>query len=99
MLDEVLDTDFDPDHYDALFAELMRRGFSDTEIDEMRRFAWETAGWMNYDMMLWEWTYMDEEDIRLALKIKFKRRWGGRRRYKEGLVRVDEYLARDPKLP
>src|SRR5689334_14598767 len=67
ICEEILDTEHAPDWYDDIVAELGRRGFSVEQIDTMRRFAWETVGWLNYDKMLWEWCSLDEKDIRMAL--------------------------------
>lgn len=67
ICEEVLDTEGAPDWYDDILAELTRRGFSHEQIDQMRGFAWQTAGWLNYDKMLWEWCSLDEDDIRTAL--------------------------------
>ena len=67
ICEEVLDTENAPDWYDDILAELTRRGFSHEQIDRMRGFAWQTAGWLNYDKMLWEWCSLDEDDIRTAL--------------------------------
>ena len=33
----------------------------------MRAFAWHTAGWLNFAMMLWDWTSLDESDIERAI--------------------------------
>jgi hypothetical protein len=68
ICDEVLDTEHATDWYDDIIAELGRRGFTFEQIDAMRRFAWETVGWLNYDKMLWEWCSLDEKDIRRALE-------------------------------
>lgn len=72
ICEEVLDTDHDDDWYDDILAELTRRGFSYEQIDRMRKFAWQTAGWLNYDKMLWEWVSLDENDIRRALDLQLK---------------------------
>jgi hypothetical protein len=34
----------------------------------MRAFAWHTAGWLNFAMMLWDWTSLDESDIERAIE-------------------------------
>ncbi len=47
VCEEVLDTDHEAKAYDAIYAELIWRGFSPDEIDGMRSLAWKTAGWMN----------------------------------------------------
>jgi hypothetical protein len=49
-------------------AELLRRGITLGELDEMRLFAWETAGWLNFEKMVWDWCSVDEEDIQTALR-------------------------------
>lgn len=67
ICEEILDTEHTPDWYDNVVAELERRGFSPARIDRMRRFAWRTAGWLNFDRMFWEWVHLDEEDIKFAL--------------------------------
>ena len=39
----------------------------------MRRFAWKTVGWLNYDKMMWEWGGLDEKDIEMALGLAAQR--------------------------
>jgi hypothetical protein len=34
----------------------------------MRRFAWHTAGWLNFPMMVWDWCSLDERDIERAIE-------------------------------
>ena len=34
----------------------------------MRRFAWYTAGWLNFLMAVWNWTNLDESDILMAIE-------------------------------
>ncbi|WP_395738197.1 hypothetical protein [Prosthecobacter sp.] len=74
ICEEVLDTEHDADWYDDVLAELTRRGFSHEQINRMRIFAWQTAGWLNFDMMLWEWVSMDEKHIRRALDWQLEKR-------------------------
>lgn len=81
VCEEILDTEHAPDWYDDIIAELRRRGFSYDQIDAMRRFAWETAGWLNYDKMLWEWGRLDEKDIRTALDWQLR----------DGLITQEQY--------
>ena len=97
ICEEVIDTDHDPDGYDALYAELIGRGFRANEIDEMRALAWRTAGWLNYDMMLWNWCSLDESDMRRALDLKLKMHLTRRRTYDRDLQTIQQYLDRDPK--
>jgi hypothetical protein len=92
----VIDTDHHPEGYDAVYAELIQRGFSSDEIDEMRRFAWRTAGWMNYDLKLWDWTNLNEDDIQKALDLQLEKRMIKRAQYDQDLETMQRYLERDP---
>lgn len=95
VCEEVLDTDHDPEGYDAVYAELRGRGFSADEIDSMRCLAWRTAGWLNYDMMLWEWVHLDESDMREGLKIK-RKKWLVRKKvFDSDMALIDSFLQRD----
>lgn len=67
VCEEVLDTEHGPAHYDRVVAEIFRRGISPDELEDMRIFAWKTAGWLNFDKTLWDWCLLDEDDIRFAL--------------------------------
>ena len=75
VCEEVLDTQFPCVHFDRSYAELRRRGIADAELVEMRRFAWLTAGWLNYEMMLWDWCRLDEKDIYRAIEWQFADGW------------------------
>ena len=72
VCEEVLDTEFPPEHYERVVAELYRRGISRTELDEMRAFAWETAGWLNFEKMLWDWCGLDADDISRSIDWQFR---------------------------
>ncbi len=72
VCEEVVDTEYKEEHYERVVAELLRRGITPTELEEMRVFAWETAGWLNYEKMLWDWTGMDEKDILRAIDLQFE---------------------------
>jgi hypothetical protein len=98
VCEEIIDTDHEPEGYDAVYAELVRRGFSPAEIDEMRRFAWRTAGWMNYDLILWDWVNLDEGDIRRALDLQLEMRKIKRPEYDDDLATLQHFLDRDPPL-
>ena len=50
----------------------------------MRAFAWQTAGWLNFDKMLWEWVSLDEDHIRMALDCQLK----------EGLITPEQHSER-----
>lgn len=84
VCEEVLDTDSESDWYDDVLAELTRRGFTNDQINRMRRFAWQTAGWLNYDKMAWEWGSLDEKDIRMALSWQLR----------EGLITSSQHTER-----
>jgi hypothetical protein len=97
VCEEVLDTEHSAHWYDDIVAELRRRGFGFEQIDRMRRFAWETAGWLNYDQMLWDWCSLDEKDIEMALDWQLREGIITRQQYDEG-VRFLENPA-DPQTP
>lgn len=71
VCEEVLDTQFSHAYFQSAHAELNRRGISDAEIQEMRRIAWLTAGWLNYECLLWDWVSLDENDIHRAIEKQF----------------------------
>ena len=64
---EVLDTEHSHVYLRKCYDELRRRGKSDGEVQEMRKFAWHTAGWLNFPMMVWDWSSLDEKDIARAI--------------------------------
>lgn len=67
VCEEVVDTEYAPEYYERVLAELYRRGLTPEEVTTMRVFAWETAGWLNFEQMLWEWCSLSERDIELAI--------------------------------
>jgi hypothetical protein len=71
ICEEILDTEHPHTYLQKGYEELRRRGKSEQEIFEMRRFAWYTAGWFNFPMMVWDWVNLDETDILLAIKWLF----------------------------
>ncbi|MHC5537004.1 hypothetical protein ACYOEI_01875 [Singulisphaera rosea] len=99
VCEEILDTEHADDWYDDVVAELIRRGFGFEQIDAMRRFAWETAGWLNYDRMLWERCKLDEDDIRNALDLQLRGRRITRLRYEEGLNFLEHSALACPSRP
>jgi hypothetical protein len=90
ICEEILDTEHPTDWYDDILAELGRRGFTFEQIDAMRRFAWETVGWLNYDKMLWEWCGLDEKDIKLALDWQLREGRIARPQYDAGLSFLEQ---------
>ena len=71
VCEETLDTQFPRVYFERAREELQRRGITDAEIGEMRRFAWLTAGWLNFECALWDWCNLDEEDIYRAIKMQY----------------------------
>jgi hypothetical protein len=67
VCEEIVDTEYSSAYYERVLAELYRRGLSAVELKEMRLFAWETAGWLNFEKMLWDWVSLDESDIERAI--------------------------------
>ncbi len=65
---EILDTEHSHVYYQRCYDELRKRDKSKQEIFEMRKFAWQTAGWFNFPMMVWDWTSLDESDILKAIE-------------------------------
>jgi hypothetical protein len=65
--EEILDTEHSHVYLRRCYEELRRRGKSDGEIQEMRRFAWHSAGWLNFPMMVWDWCSLDEKDMERAI--------------------------------
>jgi hypothetical protein len=41
----------------------------------MRRFAWLTAGWLNYEKMLWDWCSLDGKDVYRAIEWQYSDGW------------------------
>ena len=75
VCEEILDTEHPTVYYERAKEELYRRGHSDAEIEEMRCFAWLTAGWLNFEMMLWEWVSLDAVDLFRAIEWQFPDGW------------------------
>jgi hypothetical protein len=71
---EILDTEHSHIYYEKCYEELRKRGKSETEIFEMRRFAWQTAGWLNFPMLVWDWVSLDESDIFRAIEWLYHRK-------------------------
>src|SRR5262249_8310773 len=75
VCEEMVDTQHPRIYFERAREELRRRGISDAEFVEMRRFAWLTAGWLNFEMMLWDWCGLDEQDIYRAIDWQFRDGW------------------------
>jgi hypothetical protein len=72
ICEEVLDTTFPRAHHERAREELHRRGICNAEIEEMRRVAWLTAGWLNFEKMLWDWCSLSEADIYRAIRWQYR---------------------------
>ena len=98
VCEEVLDTAHPRVYFDRARIELSRRGISDEEYQEMRRFAWLTAGWLNFEKMLWDWCSLDGRDIYRAIEWQFSDGWismterDRRRRFADRYASVAEQL-------
>ena len=68
---------------------------TDVELREMRVFAWKTAGWLNFEMMVWDWVSLDENDILLAILWLRRRREISRQDAKS----MKDYVARYTTIP
>ena len=75
ICEEVLDTQFPTTYFERARQELLARGITDTEIEEMRRLAWLTAGWLNFECGVWDWCGMDEKDIIQAIETQYSERY------------------------
>ena len=91
ILEEVIDTDHDPEYYARFANELLKRGYSRDDISSMRLIAWETAGWFNFEMMAWDWCHLSESDMVLGLKNRLKTGNIDRNRYKELKAKIKRY--------
>jgi len=89
ICEEILDTTHEDWWLDDIVAELGRRGFSHDQIHCLRTLAWATAGWLNWELMLWEWTILNEDDIRWALRLQFEQGLIARPFYDECLRLVE----------
>ncbi|WP_299412260.1 hypothetical protein [Acaryochloris sp. IP29b_bin.148] len=67
ICEEIVDTEYNEQYYERVVNELLCRGLKLDEIQDMRLLAWETAGWLNFEMRLWEWVSLDETDIFRAI--------------------------------
>ena len=93
--EEINDTEHETEEYDAIYAELLERGFSATEIDEMRAFGWRTLGWLNYEKMLWDWVSLNERDIVRALDWQLEEKKINILKHKEEISYMRQCLSRD----
>ncbi|MDR2626292.1 MAG: hypothetical protein LBC37_08165, partial [Zoogloeaceae bacterium] len=95
ICEEAVDTEYSPCYYQCIYREIMRRGISEEEFRTARKFMWLTAGWLNFKCMLWEWTRLDETDIRKAIKMQYRHGLIGEKKRKRMLAYVKYIHDRD----
>ena len=91
VCEEVLDTTHPTIYHQRAREALNRRGITDTEYEEMRRFAWLTAGWLNFEKMLWDWVHLDENDILRALRLQFTEGLISKKAYDRSVAYTQRY--------
>ncbi len=91
MCEEVLDTQFPRVYFELAYREMRLRGISNREIKKMRRFAWLTAGWLNYVKMVWDWASADEQDILRAIDWQYSEGWITAKERKQRLRYLNQY--------
>lgn len=92
VCEEVLDTSFPTLYHERAREILGQRGISDTEYEEMRRFAWLTAGWLNFEKMLWDWVHLDESDILRALRWQFTEGLISKQDFERSIAYTQQYV-------
>lgn len=97
VLEEVLDTDHEPTYYTRFVNELYCRGYTKNDINKMRVIAWETAGWMNYEMMAWDWCHLSESDMYTGLKDRYRKGDIDEKKYEEIKRLIEYYKSAPPK--
>ena len=92
ILEEVLDTELEPEYYLRVINELIVfRGYSKEDILNMRIIAWETGGWLNFEMMVWDWCNLDEQDMIKGLNDRFEKKDISRARFDELNRQIEHY--------
>ncbi len=93
VLEEVLDTDHEPEGYLRFVNELINRGYSSEDIMNMRIIAWETAGWLNYEMMVWDWCNLNEKDMLDGLKDRFDKKNISKTKFEQLKQQIEHYKS------
>jgi hypothetical protein len=70
---EAIDTEYSHVYYTGIYEEILKRGISVDELKRAREFMWLTAGWLNFELMFWNWISLDENDIKKAIDLQFER--------------------------
>lgn len=96
ICEEIVDTEYNQGYYERVINELYCRGLTDSEIREMRVFGWKTAGWLNFEMMLWDWVSLDENDILRAIMWLRRRREVSRQEARSMKDYVSRYMSFEP---
>jgi len=93
VCEEVLDTAFPCSYFESARRELCGRGITDDEYAELRRMAWLTAGWLNFEKMLWDWHNLDESDVKRAIEWQLKEGWISQDEHYRRLANVAKYSS------
>ncbi len=73
--------------------ELINRGYSSEDIMNMRIIAWETAGWLNYEMMVWDWCNLNEKDMLDGLKDRFDKKNISKTKFEQLKQQIEHYKS------
>lgn len=70
---EMLDGEPSPGELAMWYQELRCRGMSESHLQQLRKFLWLTAGWLNFEMKRWEWNRLDENDVERAIDLQLQK--------------------------
>lgn len=70
ICEEAVDTEYSHIYYTKAYETVIERGISEEEYKKARKFMWLTAGWFNFEKMLWDWVELSEEDIKIAINMQ-----------------------------
>ncbi|MDR0705748.1 MAG: hypothetical protein LBF88_12265, partial [Planctomycetaceae bacterium] len=70
---EAIDTEYSHAYYTRVYEEILKRGISVDELERARQFMQLTAGWLNFELMVWDWISLDENDIKKAIDLQFEK--------------------------
>lgn len=68
-----LDTEFTPEQQAKTIELLVKNGFTETEILDLREEIREQMFKYNFDTMLWEWNCLGLSDVLSAMRVKYDR--------------------------
>jgi hypothetical protein len=70
---DAIDTEHSHIYYTKAYLEALSRGLSASEYKRARKFMWLTAGWLNFELMMWDWVHLDENDIIKAINLQHEK--------------------------